>query len=367
MNLPNVKLENGSYNKSNVIFIRFRYNDEIIRLIKQCTPARWNAAERAWMLPCSRQMAELLKKILEDKAFIDDAALNVSEPEPMRDQLPESTIEQVARLEQWMRARRFSDRTIEVYIGAIRVFLNFFKEKSPCDITNDDVTIFNNDYIIAKDLSASYQNQVVNAIKMFFSITESRKLDLNLIYRPKTGKPIPYVFDKEDIKRMLELTANLKHRTMLSLIYACGLRRGELLKAVKENIDFNRKVLIVRSGKGNKDRMVPIGERMLNLITDYTSAYNPKNWLFEGQNPGEQYSERSLQEVMKQAVERAGLNPKATLHWLRHSYATHLHEGGTDIRYIQELLGHKSSKTTEIYTHISRRSIQQIRSPFDDL
>lgn len=367
MNLPNVKLENGLHNKSNVIFIRFRYNDEIIRLIKQGTPARWNAAERAWMLPCSRQMTELIKKILEGRAFVEEIDLIFHETGASRRVLPDSTLIQIERMRHWMQARRMSDRTIEVYINVIRVFLSFFSEKPPSEITNDDITKFNIDYIISKGLSSSYQNQAVNAIKLFYKITEDKKIDPEIIYRPKNGKVDPRVLSKEDIKSMLDLTANLKHKTMLSLIYACGLRRGELLALVKDHIDFNRKVLYVRSGKGNKDRMVPIGERMLALLNEYLSAYRPKAWLFEGQESGTTYGERSLQQVMKQAAARAGISGEATLHWLRHSYATHLHEDGTDIRFIQELLGHKSSKTTEIYTHVSRRSIEQIRSPFDSL
>ncbi len=154
---------------------------------------------------------------------------------------------------------------------------------------------------------------------------------------------------------------------MLSLIYACGLRRGELLSLKLTDIDRDRKVLWVRGGKGAKDRMIPISEKVLEMLREYYRGYRPKEWLFEGEKVGERYSERSLQNVLKQACARAGVNPNTTLHWLRHSYATHLLEAGTDLRYIQELLGHKSSRTTEIYTHVSTRALEQIRSPFDDL
>jgi integrase/recombinase XerD len=126
-------------------------------------------------------------------------------------------------------------------------------------------------------------------------------------------------------------------------------------------------MLSIVSGKGNKDRPVPMGDKLINLLQEYIKAYAPKKWLFEGQKAGEKYGERSIQLVMKKALKVAGLNDEATLHWLRHSYATQLHESGTDIRYIQTLLGHKSSRTTEIYTHVSRRSLGNIRSPFDDL
>ncbi|QOW09901.1 hypothetical protein Q73A0000_05770 [Kaistella flava (ex Peng et al. 2021)] len=124
---------------------------------------------------------------------------------------------------------------------------------------------------------------------------------------------------------------------------------------------------MIRKGKGKKDRMVPLSSKILELLRDYYKQYRPKTWLFEGQNIGEQYSEQSLQHVLKQALVKANIKKPVTLHWLRHSYATHLLESGTDLRYIQELLGHNSSRTTEIYTHVSTKSLQQIKSPFDDL
>lgn len=154
---------------------------------------------------------------------------------------------------------------------------------------------------------------------------------------------------------------------MLSLIYACGLKRSELLNLTLKDIHSNRNLLIVRQSKGKKDRVVPIGDKLIELLRAYYKSYRPKTWLFEGQNGECKYSERSLELVLKKSVHIVKINKPVTLHWLRHSYATHLLESGTDVRYIQELLGHNSSRTTEIYTHVSQKSIQQIRSPFDDL
>lgn len=153
---------------------------------------------------------------------------------------------------------------------------------------------------------------------------------------------------------------------MLSLIYACGLRRSELLNIQLGDIDRERKLLIVRNGKGRKDRVVPISVRIIRMIDDYIGLIKPQWWLFEGREGG-RYNEQSLQSVLKQALGKAKIGRPATLHWLRHSFATHLLESGVDLRYIQELLGHKSSRTTEIYTHVSNQSLQKIKSPFDDL
>ena len=175
------------------------------------------------------------------------------------------------------------------------------------------------------------------------------------------------MLSKEEVAAILQALVNQKHRTMLSLIYACGLRRGELLNLKPENVDSKRHLLLILNAKGKKDRVIPISDKVIAMLREYYKMYKPKIWLFEGQNAGEQYSDKSIQSVLKQALEKAKISKPVTLHWLRHSYATHLLESGTDLRYIQELLGHKSSKTTEIYTHVTEKSLQKIKSPFDDL
>lgn len=153
----------------------------------------------------------------------------------------------------------------------------------------------------------------------------------------------------------------------MSLIYACGLRRSEALNLLPMHVDSKRGLLIIFNGKGRKDRVVPLSDKMVMMLREYYLSFRPERWLFEGIKKGTQYNERSLEQVMNKAVRLAGIKKPATLHWLRHSYATHIHESGVDIHMIQLILGHKSSKTTEIYTHVSTKSIQRIRSPFDDL
>ena len=233
-------------------------------------------------------------------------------------------------------------------------------------ISNDDLIDFNNNYILKNNFSSSFQNQVVNAVKLYFSAIQHKKIDVELIHRTRREKVLPNVLSKEEVKAILDAPYNLKHRAMLAMIYSCGLRRGELLSLTKFDIDSKRMVVIIRMAKGKKDRIVPLSPKILNLLRDYYKSYNPKEFLFEGQSGGK-YSEKSLENVFKQSLFKARNKKPVTLHWLRHSYATHLLESGTDLRYIQDLLGHKSSKTTEIYTHVSTKNIQNIRSPFDDL
>ncbi len=234
-------------------------------------------------------------------------------------------------------------------------------------MNNNDVIKYVNEYIIKNNLSFSYQNQVVNAIKLFFREIKNSVLEVDRINRPRREYKLPNVLSKEEVKLILNAHNNIKHKAMLSLIYSCGLRRGELLNLKPSDVDSKRGLLIIKQAKGRKDRITPISEKIINMLREYYKLYKPKIWLFEGQKTGEQYSEKSLQNVLKHALEKVKIKKPVTLHWLRHSYATHLLEAGTDIRFIQELLGHKSSKTTEIYTHVSTKSIQKIKSPFDDL
>ncbi len=267
----------------------------------------------------------------------------------------------------YLNSKRYSSNTIKVYSDSMSTFLRYFSMKDITDISNDDLIDFNNNYILKNNFSASFQNQVVNAVKLYFSTIQLKKIDVELIHRPRREKVLPNVLSKEEVKQLLLVSANIKHRIMLSMIYACGLRRSELLKLKPNDILSDRGLIIIRQSKGKKDRVVPLSPILLIQLRDYFKIYRPKTWLFEGDTIGQQYSERSLQLVLKRQLAKTTIKKDVTLHWLRHSYATHLLENGTDLRYIQELLGHKSSKTTEIYTHVSTKNIQNIRSPFDEL
>ncbi len=273
----------------------------------------------------------------------------------------------LTRFANYMRERRYSPRTIDAYTECLRIFFDYHSGKDFLEINNDDVSRFNQHYIIERKLSATYQTQFIKAIQLFYEKIPRKKLILSEIERPRKGRFLPRVLSKEDVGRIIGSTINLKHRAMLAVIYACGLRRSELLNMKISDVDSKRNVIIIRHGKGDKDRLVPLSSKILTLLREYFKLYRPQTWLFEGQEPNTPYSETSLHKVFTKAKERAGIKTSFTLHCLRHCYATHLLEAGTDLRYIQELLGHKHSTTTEIYTHVSTRSIQQIKSPFDDL
>ncbi len=273
----------------------------------------------------------------------------------------------IIRFEKWLLSKRYSKSTIKTYCDALRVFFTYHKNISIQHITMQHIIQFNNEYIIGRSLSISYQNQFVNALKLFYLIIRNTNFIIENIARPRREYRLPNVLSKEEVKLLLNILINLKHRTMLCLLYSCGLRSGELLNLQPIHIDSKRNIILIKQSKGKKDRIVPLSSKILEMLREYYRLYKPQTYLFEGQNIGEKYDSRSLQLVLKQAVKKAGIQKPVTLHWLRHSYATHLLESGTDLRYIQELLGHNSSKTTEIYTHVSTKNIQHIKSPFDDL
>lgn len=368
--MKTIFVKNGEFHKKHLDLLEFPYDFQLKELVKTIPGADWKPSLKAWTIPYSESVISDLLRLFKGKAWLNYAEFKkvkmAPEPEPLPPLSP--GLEGEIRLfVDWMRNRRYSESTIKNYSGGLSLFFRFTGNKNPELITKEDLESYHKNYIISRKYSASFQSLVINAVKLYFSKRLKRTLEPSEIERPKQPRLLPHVLSKEEVKTILQAHSNLKHRTMLSLIYACGLRRGELLSLKIGDIDSHRGMLRINQGKGAKDRLVPIGQKILDLVAEYRRYENPKVYLFEGQLLGEKYNERSLQQVLKQALEKAKIKKPVTLHWLRHSYATHLLESGTDLRYIQELLGHKSSKTTEIYTHVSQKSLQKIKSPFDDL
>ncbi|MEI6823835.1 MAG: tyrosine-type recombinase/integrase, partial [Bacteroidota bacterium] len=352
-----------SYNGEDRIKLEFPYNAKYNTIMQQIVDSQWSKTLNCWHIPLNTESYHQLLLGFEGIEGI----IIIKPKEKKFITLNNNEQKQIEDFKNWMTHKRYSESTIKTYLNGITVFLSFILPKTSTEACNDDMIRFVNEYLIPNNLSYSYQNQVVNACKLFYSQIVHSSLQVEKLNRPRREHKLPNVLSKEEIKAILDAPRNIKHKMMLSLIYACGLRRGELLNLKPADVDSKRHLLIIRNAKGKKDRVVPISDKIIELLREYYKAYKPKTWLFEGQNIGEQYSAESLQNVLKQSLEKARNKKPVTLHWLRHSYATHLLEAGTDLRYIQELLGHKSSKTTEIYTHVSEKSIQKIKSPFDDL
>ena len=217
-----------------------------------------------------------------------------------------------------------------------------------------------------RKVSASYQNQAINAIKFYYERVLGSKRKFYFIERPNKEKTLPVVLNTDEIKQILNVTENLKHKTILALIYSAGLRISECINMKIKDIDSKRMQIRISQSKGKKDRYTLLSQKTLVLLRSYFLEYKPKDYLFESPTL-EQYSASSIQAIFRASCAKAKITKKATVHTLRHSFATHLLENGTDLRYIQSLLGHESSKTTEIYTHITTKGFDQIKSPLDNL
>jgi integrase/recombinase XerD len=260
--------------------------------------------------------------------------------------------------------KRYSKQTINSYKSHLSLTRNHFKDKSFKSLSDRDLFAFIYHLVNTKGISASYQRQIVGALKLFYKEIYKREIPFEYLKVTQRENKLPVVLSKNEIARLIESTTNLKHKALLSLLYSAGLRIGELLELKKEDIDSDRMLIHVKGGKGKKDRLTVLSTNVLTLLREYYKKYQPQNYLFEGQKGGK-YSSESASQVIKRSLKKAKINKPATLHTLRHSFATHLLEDGIGIAHIQKLLGHTNINTTLIYTHIAQDSIHNIKSPFD--
>ena len=268
-------------------------------------------------------------------------------------------------LERELKIRGFSRKTIKAYLHYNRKFLNFAR-KSPKEIANEDIKKYL-EYLANRKVSNATLNLAINALKFYYTQVLKRKFFFD-IKHPKKEKRLPVVLTKDEIKRMLEVTANLKHKLLMEIMYASGVRVSEIIKLKIKDIDLEEGIIRVNLGKGKKDRQTILSKRAIGDLKTYLQKRNDNNaYVFPGtQNKGH-LSTRSVQKIVLQAAKLAGIKKDISCHGLRHSFATHLLEKGIDIRYIQKLLGHKRLETTQIYIKVSTQKLKEIGSPLDDL
>lgn len=259
---------------------------------------------------------------------------------------------------------RYSESTCNSYRYMFREFLKYQYPKPLHQLTKWDIMKYQQYLIVEKKISRSYQNQSINAIKFYLESVLGHDRQLFDLQRPKKVKSLPQVLSIDEVQAILKNTRNLKHKAILTTIYSAGLRMSEVLQLKLHDIDSANGRIWIRSGKGGKDRMTLLSPLLLTLLREYFKAYRPKSFLFEGQS-GDAYSATSVRKVLTRAKKRAGITKPIVAHTLRHSFATHLLENGTNLRYIQTLLGHTSAKTTEIYTHVSTKKLDEVISPLD--
>jgi site-specific recombinase XerD len=367
----------GETNGKLIIKFTGKYEQEWIRELNDFGRVFYDGTRKEWLLKWSQLAVDSLSDYFSSRG-VEVIVKKGIVPQVLKEKREEKggevrsrilsieSINRVDLLRRYLEENRYSKRTSESYISNFELFLKYFQEKDPDKLKAGDISEFVDDHILRLGYSASYQNIMISAIKLYYYISGSRKITPDSLTRPRRSRALPKVFSKEEVMKIFDATRNNKHKLMLWLIYSCGLRRSEVTNIKLDDLEQDRGIMHIREGKGNVDRMVPIPAKVWEKIYAYLKTYNPKVYLFEGQTGG-RYSVESVYSVFKQSLKRAGIQKEVGVHSLRHSYATHLHESGLDIRYIQELLGHKSTRTTEIYTHVSRRNLFAIRSPIEDM
>jgi site-specific recombinase XerD len=269
-------------------------------------------------------------------------------------------------LKREINVRNFSSNTLKNYMSGVTQFL----DRLTVETSKDWIKAFKDHLIYLRDerkLAATTINLYANSIRFFIEVVLDIRPGEDILIKMKTDKALPKVHSLESIKKIINAPSNFKHRLILMVTYGCGLRLSEVHSLRREHIDFDRKAVTIRKAKGKKDRVVMLDDTLAELIKDWMNTGCGKEFLFEGYTEGEPLSRRTIEKIFENACIKAAIDPRGGIHSLRHSFATHLLEQGTDLRYIQELLGHASSKTTEIYTHVAMHKIVTIRSPIGGL
>jgi integrase/recombinase XerD len=365
--------------KEGLLVIKFlgRYDREWIDEMMTYGRCYYDKNRREWMLQWSKLTCDSLADYFAGRRIKVNVKKQVVGSELMAErketgeeirskEIGRKALDGLDSMAMYLDDNRYSPRTRESYLSMLEFFFRYFSPKEPSDITEDEISRFIYDFIIRLGYSAAYQNQMVSAIKTYYTISGKGKVNPEFFERPRRSRALPKVFSKDEVSQILNSARNIKHKMLLWMIYSCGLRRSEVTNIRLSDLDRTRGLLHVREGKGRVDRIVPVSGKVWEKIDEYTYSYRPREYMFEGQTGG-RYSSESVYRVFKDALYKAGIHKDVGVHSLRHSYATHLHESGLDIRYIQELLGHKSTRTTEIYTHVSRRNLIAVRSPIEDL
>lgn len=366
------------YNISQIA-IRFEYNEKVKAHIKTYQGVKWSKTHKSfYVLDSIENRKGLFNHLRKKSLFVDYSALK----HPIQKQfsikkkpskkshleiykaLPEDKKELLKKFTGFLKGKRLSSSTVSSYGHFILRFIDYAKAIPEQMWTNKTIDLFFENVLAKENYSISSHRQCVSALKYFTDYCDIKNFDSSQLKRPKKSKYLPSILSKEEIIDLIRSTKNLKHRTIIALLYSSGLRIGELLNLELSHIDIDRSKVCINKGKGRKDRTVILSEMLKPLLLNYVSTYKPMKLLFEGQHGGA-YSASSVRSFLKKSCQLANIKKTVTPHTLRHSYATHLLENGVGLRHIQQLLGHSKPETTMIYTHVAQHDLMQIRSPLD--
>ncbi len=347
------------------IHLSFPFDRDLVARVRTLPGRRWDPRRRIWRVPDTAEAREAVRRELGvvPTAPTSTESGGAAPGKPGGEGLDATTSgDLLQRFDEEMRLRGYAPRTRKAYLGHARRFLRDGR-------AGGDLASSLREHVLARlrgdGVSRSYHNQLVSALRLFCVTVLGRATDELPLDRPRRDQRLPTVLSREELRRFLEAVRNPKHAAILAMAYSAGLRVSEVVRLRPEDLDRDRGLLLVRGGKGRKDRYTLLSSTALGLIDAYLEGADPGRWLFPGARPGRHLTARSVQKVTAAARRRAGITKPLTPHVLRHSFATHLLEGGTDVRFIQELLGHANVRTTELYTQVSQRQLGRIRSPLD--
>jgi len=344
------------------------YNEEVVKILRRIPDRSWEPREKAWFFPdfpanTARRLQGLYHTGMFSAPDFEEKPVSAPDMVPRKIPIPPAVLERMLRE---LRLKGFSRHTLKIYTK----HLEWFFERTlldPLEVRTEDIRLYLDRIRSVAGLSRSYAVQCISALKNLYryGYPDVAGNPADRIPLPKKEERYPDILSRTEVKAILEIVKNRKHRLLLTLVYSSGLRVSEVVNLKQSDLDLERKMIHIRQSKGKKDRFVPLAARALELYEEYREYYIVRDWLFPGAREGDHLSVRSAQAVFDRSVEKAEIRKKVSIHSLRHAFATHLLEDGVDLRYIQVLLGHKSVRTTEIYTHVSRMDIQNIKSPLD--
>lgn len=370
----NITLRHLLINQKKCIGLKF-YPDKVIQtLVKQLPEIKWSNAFSMAYVPNNEDNLTLIFKTFKGVAWVNCDSFFHNNLRELNEEAPEIDFYRKRKLTTGYRpcpedffkkleVRKYSLNTARSYISHFEKFINHYKDSELLEISEQEINNYLS-YLVQQGISDSYINQSINSIKFYYEMVLGMPNRFYSVERPMKKEKLPEVLSKTKVLAMIDATRNIKHRCIIKLLYSTGLRRAELINLKIEDIDSDRMLIKVQEGKGKKDRLTLLGESMLNDLRKYYKEYKPEVYLFEGPR-GNKYSATSICKIIRRAAAKVGVKKRITPHMLRHSFATHMLEAGVDLRYIQTLLGHNSSRTTEIYTHVAVEGIKNIKNLID--
>ena len=369
-----ISLKHRLIKEQKCIGLQFYPNKVIQALIKELPSPKWSNQFSMVYLSNNKDNLDAIFKIFKGVVWVNTSHFFINKPmktaanqidlrwfrkrkrKPNYRVCPEDYVQK-------LELKKYATNTAKTYIVCFEAFINHYKNHELMAI-NEELIREYLQKLVQENKSNSYINQAVNSIKFYYEIVHGMPNRFYSVERPRATQSLPKVISKEEVLALINATKNIKHKCIVSLLYSAGLRRSELLNLKINDVDSKRMLIRVESSKGNKDRMTLLSKSVIQDLRIYFKEYKPKTWLFEGLK-SRQYSGESVVKIIKRSALKAKIKRNVTPHTLRHSFATHLLENGTDLRYIQSILGHSSSKTTEIYTHVAINSFDNIKNPLD--